>query len=61
MKCDLDENYFPLEIDYFKIDILPIKIATEFSMLKVFDFILTSYNKNENDFFQISQIESLKN
>jgi hypothetical protein len=40
MRGILDENYLPIEIDWFKVNLLPMKIATEFSMLKVFDFIL---------------------
>ncbi len=40
MKAILDDNYIPLEIDLLKIDVFPMKIATEYSMLKVFDFIL---------------------
>ncbi len=54
MNCIIDENYMPLEIDLLKIDVLVVKIATEFSMLKVFDYILKSYNKKESDFFEIS-------
>jgi hypothetical protein len=40
MKGFLDENYIPLEIDYLKVELFPMKIATEFSLLKVFDYLL---------------------
>lgn len=30
-------------------------------MLKVFDYILESYNKNENEFFEIAGINKLNN
>ena len=61
MRSLLNDSYTPIEIDYFKVNLLPMKIAIEFSMFKLFDYILQSYNKSESEFFSLSEIKTLRN
>lgn len=59
MESVLDDNYIPVEIDLLRINVALMKIATEFSILKTFDFMLESYGKTEKDFLGTSKLKEL--